>query len=387
MRRPKIVCAVVVAHLPRNSAGNTWAFLNWVLGLQQAGCDVWMVEHLTRAELQYPAGRPTPSESLHEHTWREAVERHGLQDRATLFLDDDAPNAEAFTRWAEDADAFINLSGQFKLAHRVQHIARRAYVDLDPAFTQLWAETLAVDMNYAMHTHFFTVGSCLATARIPATPQTWIPTLPAVSLPHWTRVEDGALPVDPLGHWTTVTHWHGYKSIPWEGRLHGDKRESLVTVRDLPRFGPKLLVATDMEPSWSDYGEFSATGWKFAPAADITSDDGIYRRFLSAGLGEFSVAKQGYVVSRSGWFSDRSACYLALGRPVVLQETGWTDVLPSDGGLRAWTTVEEAAEVLREVEEKHPWHCAAARRIAEEFLDARKVATKFLQNLGVPTGA
>lgn len=378
----KIVCAVVVAHLPRNSAGNTWAFLHWVLGLQQAGCDVWMVEHLQRAELQYAEGQAAPAESLHERTWRRAVEQHGLHERATLFLDDDAPNAEAFTRWAEDADAFVNLSGQFKLDHRVAHLARRAYVDLDPVFTQLWAETLGVDMNFAPHTHFFTVGACLGTsARLPAMTQRWIPTLPAVSLTHWASVAPTPLPVDPRGCWTTVTHWHGYKSLPWDGRLHGDKRESLVTVRGLPQRGPRLLVATDMEPSWSDYGEFSACGWRFVPAADITSDDAVYRAFLAGGLGEFSVAKQGYVVSHSGWFSDRSACYLALGRPVVLQETGWSEVLPSDAGLRAWHTEEEAAEVLREVEADYARHCAAARRIAEEYLDARLVARKFLAHL------
>ncbi|MBS0657016.1 MAG: hypothetical protein JSR82_02060 [Verrucomicrobia bacterium] len=383
-RRPKIVCAVVVAHLPRNAAGNTWAFLNWVLGLQQAGCDVWMVEHLNRSDLQYPEGAEAPAESLHERTWRRAVEQHGLQERATLFLDDDAPNAEAFTRWAADADAFINISGQFKLDHRVAHLPRRAYVDLDPAFTQLWAETLGVDMNYAPHTHFFTVGAGIGTtARIPVTPQRWIPTLPAVSLPHWTQVADAPLPVDPRGCWTTVTHWHGYKSIPWDGRLHGDKRESLVTVRELPQRGPRLLAATDMEPSWTDYAEFSACGWRFVPAADITAEDEVYRAFLAAGLGEFSVAKQGYVVSRSGWFSDRSACYLALGRPVVLQDTGWTDVLPSDAGLLAWNTLDEAAEVLRAVEADLPRHRAAARRIAEEYLDARKVMAKVLDHLGL----
>jgi hypothetical protein len=382
-RKPKIILGVVIAHVPRNGAGNTWAFLNWALGLREAGCDVWLVEHLDRAALAFDPG-DTSGVSVNERYWRAIAAEFGFQDRATLFVDDDAPDHDAFSRWAADADAVINLSGQFKLHHRIAHVPRRAYVDLDPAFTQLWAATLDVDMNFKGHTDFFSVGSRLAAARLPDTGLAWQPTLPPVSLAHWTSVEDVALPIDPAGCWTTVTHWHGYKTMPWEGRLYGDKRESLVEVRDLPKFGPRLLVATDMQPDWTDYQEFSAAGWRFIDAPKIGGDARVYRKFLAAGTGEFSVAKQGYVLSRCGWFSDRSACYLALGRPVVLQETGWSEALPSGDGLRAWQNVEEAAAVLREFESDPARHRAAARRIAEEFLDARKVAATFLARIGLP---
>ena len=381
-QKPKVICAVVIAHVPENSSGNTWAFLNWAIGLRAAGLDVWLVEHLDRAKLAFAPG-VTGGESLNERLWRRIVTEHGFEDRATLFLDDDADSAAAFTRWAEDADALVNLSGQFKLHDRVAHLSRRAYVDLDPAFTQLWAGTLDVDMNFAGHTHFFSVGSLVASAHLPPTGRKWLPTLSPVSLPHWTSVEDVALPIDPTDCWTTVTHWHGYKTMPWEGRVYGDKRESLVLVRDLPRHGARLLVATDMQPDWTDYQEFFATGWRFIDAAQISGDMRVYRKFLEASAGEFSVAKQGYVMSRCGWFSDRSACYLALGRPVVLQETGWSEVLPSGDGLRAWQTVEEAVEVLRDFEREPAKHRAAARRIAEEFLDARKVAATLLRRIGI----
>jgi hypothetical protein len=383
-RKPKIICGVVIAHVPRNAAGNTWAFLNWAIGLREAGCDVWLVEHLDRAALAFEPGDVT-GVSVNEHYWKEIAAEFGFQDRATLFVDDEAANSAEFTRWAADADAVINLSGQFKLHHRIAHVPRRAYVDLDPAFTQLWA-SIDVDMNFKGHTDFFSVGSRLAAAHLPDTGLKWQPTLPPVSLAHWTSVEDVALPVDPAGCWTTVTHWHGYKTMPWEGRLYGDKRESLVEVRDLPKHGPRLLVATDMQPDWTDYQEFFAAGWRFIDAPKISGDARVYRKFLAAGAGEFSVAKQGYVLSRCGWFSDRSACYLALGRPVVLQETGWSEALPSGDGLRAWHDVGEAAEVLREFERDPARHRTAARRIAEEFLDARKVATAFLNRIDL-TGA
>ena len=385
-RRPKVVCAVVIAHVPRSSAGNTWAFLQWALGLRQAGCDVWIVEHMDRAKLEADPEAAPGAPSLNERLWAEVAAEWGFEDCATLFLDDDAPSAEAFTRWAEDADAFLNLSGQFKLAHRVARIARRAYLDMDPGFTQLWAAVSGVDMNFEPHSHFFTVGALLPQAHLPATGREWIPTLPPVCLDQWRTAEPGPLPVDPAGCWTTVTHWHGYKQFPWDGRLYGDKRDSLVRVRDLPGLlgePPRVLVATDMTPDWHDHREFSTAGWRFAPAAAVCADLRVYRRFLAASAGEFSVAKQGYVVSRGGWFSDRAACYLALGRPVALEETGWSEALPSGDGLRAWTSVEEAAEALVEFERDPARHQAAARRIAEEFLDARKVCAAFLRALGL----
>ncbi|OAI43445.1 hypothetical protein AYO41_00100 [Verrucomicrobia bacterium SCGC AG-212-E04] len=381
-RKPRVICAVVIAHVPENSSGNTWAFLNWALGLRDSGCDVWLVEHLDRQSLKHPPGGGE-STSLNEQLWQRIIDEFGFAGRATLFLDDAADNADDFTRWAAEADALINLSGQFKLHHRVAHVPRRAYVDLDPAFTQLWAATLDVDMNFDGHTDFFSVGNRLAEAHLPDTGRKWQPTLTPVSLAHWTSVEDAPLPVDPSGCWTTVTHWHGYKTMPWEGRLYGDKRESLVGVRDLPRGGARLLVATDMQPDWTDYQEFSAAGWSFIDAAKISADARVYRKFLAAGIGEFSVAKQGYTLSRCGWFSDRSACYLALGRPVVLEETGWSEALPSGDGLRAWGTVDEAANALQEMERDLPRHRAAARRIAEEFLDARKVVAAFLARLRI----
>jgi hypothetical protein len=380
-RQPKIICAVGIAKVPY-VAGNTWAFLNWALGLREAGCDVWIVEHIDRNKLAADV-RDATGASVNERYWNEVVTESRFGGRATLFIDDQAPDSVAFTDWAADADVVINLSGQFKLHHRIAQVPRRAYVDFDPAFTQLWAATLNVDMNFEGHTDFFSVGSRVATAHLPNTGFVWQPTLPPVSIRHWDSVQDIPLPVDPTGCWTTVTHWHGYHSIPWEARWYGDKRESLIEVRDLPKRGPRLLVATDLQPDWTDYPEFTAAGWRFIHAPKISTDGRIYRNFLKASTGEFSVAKQGYVLSRCGWFSDRSACYLALGRPVALQETGWSEVLPSGDGLRAWHDIDEAAEVLAEFERDPARHRAAARRIAEEFLDARKVAKAVLNRLDV----
>jgi len=386
--RPRVVCAVVIAHVPENSAGNTWAFLNWALGLREAGLDVWLVEHLASTALAWPAGPRAAGGSLNERLWRQVVDEFGFTDRATLFIDGDAPEAGAFTTFAREADLFVNLSGQFHLHDRVVHIRRRLYVDLDPAFTQLWATTCDVDMNFDAHTDFASVGSCLDDAILPRTGHRWLPTLPPVSLAHWSPEAAAAdptpLPVSaqPDGMWTTVTHWYGYNQIPWDGHLYGNKRDSLVAIRELPRRGPRLLVVADLAPGWEDWDAFVAAGWRFAPPEAVCADWRVYRKFLAASLGEFSVAKDGYVVARCGWFSDRSACYLALGRPVALQDTGWPRVLPAGDGLAAWSTIDEAVASLEVFAAAPARHAAAARRIAQEHLAAPLVARRLLDQLG-----
>jgi hypothetical protein len=376
--RPKIVVALVVAHVPQHSAGNTWAFLNWALAFRDAGWDVWIVEHLDRDQLLLPE---SGGQSLNEQLWNAVADEFGFAGRATLFIDGDAPSREAFRQFAADARLFVNVSGQFKLHDLVAHIPARLYVDVDPAFTQLWAAVCGVDMNFDAHTHFATVAARLPHALLPDTGRTWIPTLPPVSLAHWSPEALAActtrLPetVRPEGAWTTVTHWYGYSQIPWEGRTYGNKRDSFEKIVALPRSGHRLLVATDLQPDWPDHAEFAAAGWEFIPSTAVCDDWRVYRQFIGRSAGELGVAKDGYVVSRCGWFSDRSALYLALGRPVAMQDTGWADALPDGDGLRSWSTADEAAETLAAFAAEPERHATAARRIAEEHLAGARVAS------------
>ncbi|MCA1481056.1 hypothetical protein, partial [Bradyrhizobium sp. NBAIM08] len=112
--------------------------------------------------------------------------------------------------------------------------------------------------------------------------------------------------------------------MQWQGRRYAGKRESLVEMKNLPRFVEQsCTIATDMTPDWDDYADFSAAGWKFISSAAASENIESYLRFISASRGEIGIAKEGYVVSRAGWMSDRSVVYLALGKPVVLHDTGW----------------------------------------------------------------
>jgi hypothetical protein len=384
----RVVCGVVIAHCPGPSAGNAWAFLNWILAFRDAGWDVWMVEHLVTKDLRWPGPERRPGESENEKLWARMVAEVGIEDHATLFIDGDARSARDFERFAAEATLFVNLSGQFRLLDRVSRIGQRVYVDMDPVFTQLWAVVSGVNMNFAGHTDFASYGDVDG----PLTPRTghrWRGTLPPVSLDVWSpeRLSEASSvrlpgPVDPSGTWTTVGHWYGYDQMVWEGRVYGNKRDSWLEVRDLPRRGFRLAIATDLEPAWGDHEEFTAAGWRFIKVPEVASDWKTYRQFLGRSAGEFSVAKHGYVVSGSGWFSDRSASYLALGRPVVLEDTGWSRRLPSGEGLLAWSTPDEAAAQLARVEADLERHSRAARRIAERHLAGPVVIEELLRALG-----
>ncbi|NBQ66051.1 MAG: hypothetical protein EBT95_11140, partial [Verrucomicrobia bacterium] len=179
----------------------------------------------------------------------------------------------------------------------------------------------------------------------------------------------------------TITHWYGYAAVEWEGKSHGNKAEEFEKLRGWPRqTGLSPRIVTDLGVG-EERSRFEAEGWDFLGPEPVCSDWREYRSFLAASRGEFSPAKSGYVTARTGWFSDRSALYLALGRPVLLQETGWSAWLPEGKGLVAFRTPEEAAAKAREIESDHGRHARAAEEVAREHLAAEKSIVNALKRL------
>jgi hypothetical protein len=176
------------------------------------------------------------------------------------------------------------------------------------------------------------------------------------------------------GRWTTITHWYGYAAVEWEGRSYGNKAEEFAKLRGWPaETGLRPRVVTDLGPG-EEKEKFASEGWEFLEPEGICSDWKDYRAFLAASRGEFSPAKAGYVTARTGWFSDRSVLYLALGRPVLLQETGWSKWLPEGRGLVAFRSPEEAVAKAREIEADYQAHAQAAGEVAEEcFAETRAI--------------
>jgi len=308
--------------------------MNWVTGLRELGWDVWITEHIDGKEVGEP--EEGAARSPQEEFWYATAEEFGLSDRQCLIVNGKSPDLEAMRDFASGADFFLNYSGQFKRLDLAGERAVKCYLDVDPGFTQLWSEVYGSDMNFAGHDLFFTVGTNFGSedVRLPRSSREWIPIRPAVSAEYWKGRLQAAGGPDPHGTWSTVAHWYGYGDLIWDGRTYGGKRANLKAAAPLPGLcaAAGFTIASDLEPGWEDYDAFAGGGWKLARSSDVCRDVDSYLRFIAGSAGEIGVAKGGYVESRGGWISDRSMVYLSLGRPVLLQDTGWTRVVePRDG--------------------------------------------------------
>jgi hypothetical protein len=280
---------------------------------------------------------------------------------------------------------FLNYSGQFKMLDLLGDRVTKGYLDVDPGFTQLWVETCGTDMNFAGHDLFLTVGSNFRSPnlRLPRTPQEWIPILAPVPGEYWReRLAAAGGAADPKA-WTTVSHWYGYNDLVWEGNTYGGKRDSLHALANLPRMtGVPFTIASDLQPGWEDYDPFINGGWNLISSAEVCRDVDAYLRFIAGSRGEIGVAKGGYVVSRGGWVSDRSVIYLALGRPVVLQDTGWPEVVTPRPGLLPFEDVSGAARRITEADENWDGQSAGARKLADGVFAPASALKSLLERVG-----
>ncbi len=385
--KKRAVVGVGVAGFPKHAAGNSWAFLQWATGLRELGWDVWIVESLQPKEVVDRQGRRCAlAESHNLAHWQSFLRELGWDEKASLLVEGEVQDERKLREFAQGADLFLNLSGHFKRHDLVAGAAARVYVDLDPAFTQIWAKVYGSAMNFAGHNAFWSVGLSMGRgAVVPDTGHDWKPVRPPVCRRYWSTQAAGK-PMGPpaeagRGRWTTITHWYGYAAVEWEGRSYGNKSEEFEKLRGWPGLtGLRPRVVTDLGPG-EEKDRLEAEGWEFLEPAGICSDWKEYRAFLAASRGEFSPAKSGYVTARTGWFSDRSVLYLSLGRPVLLQETGWSEWLPEGRGLVAFRTPDEAAEKVREIEANYATHAQAAGEVAEECFAETQAIPLALQHL------
>ena len=377
---PRIVIGVGIAGYPVSAAGNTWCYLQWILGFRAAGWDVWVVEDVPTAKcIDWQGASSSFEKSANLAHWERIMREFKFEGRATLLVDGESPGRQDLLDFAAGADLFLNVCGHFKNRAVMQGPKRRIYLDMDPAFTQIWSKVYGVDMNFAGHDLFFTIGALLnrPSCRAPKLDMEWRITLPPVNLEYWSG---GAVPSGDA--FTTMTHWYGYSEVEFEGQWYGNKSEEFQKIIALPgRTQARIEIATDLDPAQDEYGAFTREGWRLIKASPLNEPWQRYRDYIDASKGEFCVAKNGYVRSRCGWFSDRSSCYLSMGRPVVLQDTGWNEVLPEGDGLLSFHDLDSAARALEIVLEDEERHRRAARKIAEDHLDARKVVQDMVSKI------
>jgi hypothetical protein len=348
--------------------GASWAVLQYLLGLRRLGHEIAFVEQLP--------SRSEPSELYFDRV----IDAFGMRDQCSLLVGRETAigrHYDDLTRWARTADVVLNISGLLRDEQLYGHAPTRVYLDIDPAFTQLWHSVEGVDMNLAPHTHFVTVGQAIGRdgCDVPTCDLDWIGTLQPVVLTEWPIA--GKTPQHAL---TSVGNWRGYGSIE-TGTIHyGQRAHSVRELIDLPnRIGEPVLLALAIHADESrDLAALAEHGWRLADPGVVADTPEAYRAFVSGSWGELGIAKSGYVLSRCGWFSDRSCCYLASGRPVLAQETGFSDFLPTGAGLFAFSNVEEACGAAEELRRDYPGHADAARSLAEEYFDSDRVLSRLL---------
>ncbi len=384
-----ILVSGMLAGVPHHG-GATWAVLQYVLGLRQLGHDVWFVEPVD------PAGPETASAAGPEAVAPETVayfdlvcRQFDLQDRAALLIRGSRQTIglpwSRLAAAARDADLLLNLSGLLREESLCEPIPSRLYLDLDPAFTQLWHDVEGIDMGLAGHTCYATVGTALGSkdCPIPTCGVEWIPTLQPVVLDEWPVA--GHITRDAF---TTIANWRGYGSVQRDGVLYGQKVHALREFIDLPRqAGDRFDLGLAIDPGEErDLRALERGGWNLVDPYAAASTPDRYRRFIAGSLAEVGIAKSGYALSRSGWFSDRSACYLASGRPVLAMETGFSRVLPTGVGLLSFQSSEEALAGIHAIRYDYARQSRAAREIAEAYFDSRTVLSKLLERVTSESG-
>lgn len=383
MKRPPVLVSGRMAGAPRQG-GAAWAVLQYVLGLRRLGHEVYFMEPIPEAALQ-PAGLPLAA-SEQASCMERIAESFALEGKAALLVPETRQTVglpyRELVAVAERADLVVNLSGCLRDEEILGRVPIRLYLDLDPGFTQLWHRSGGLDVGLDGHTHFATVGLALGdpTCPVPTCGREWVGTLQPVVLEEW----PAAGPVERRA-FTSVANWRSYGSIEHKGVFYGQKAHAFRELADLPsRAHARFELALAIHPDETeDLALLRRGGWGVVDPLEAAGTPERYRAFVAGSKAEIGVAKSGYVAARCGWFSDRSACYLASGRPVVAQDTGFAPFLPTGVGLLVFQDRDEAVVAVEEVERDYDLHAAAARRIAEEHFASDRVLGALLGRVGL----
>ena len=372
--------------------GVTWDYIQYLLGFRALGHDVWYLED-TSAWAYDPVKQEPSADCSHNTSYLGRVmHEFGMADRwiyrngadGTCHGVADAVEAEQILA---SADVLANVSGACWLREPTAAIPLKLFLDGDPMFTQI---SLAADpdseysQRVRAHERHYSFGLNIGRpgCRVPECGLRWLPTVQPISLDWWgkTLMPPGAVHI-AADAWTTVMNWASYAPKEFEGQTYGQKDLEFARFTGLPSLTEEKFVLA----MGQGIGQKRPTealveqGWTIIEPDVHIPDYASYHDFLTNSKGEWSIAKNGYVRSESGWFSCRSACYLAAGKPVVVQDTGWTAHLPSGDGVLAFTTPDEAAAALAKVSSDYDHHCRAARAYAEEHFDAEKVCAQLLE--------
>lgn len=385
MTRETIVVAGALAQKP-NRGGHTWVFLQYLLGFKRLGWDVLFLDHLEPEMCLDSAGQShSLDRSANLEYFRQVMERFGLGDCYAVLIDRGQrclglPRERVLERVRGSA-FLLNVVGFLRDEEILAAAPRRVFLDIDPGFGQIWRELGLHDL-FRGHDDFVTIAENLGQpfCAIPTCELDWVTTRQPVVLEHW--------PAQLMlrgDSFTSIASWRGaYGPLEYRGKTYGLRVHEFRKFVELPRLsGQRFQIALDIHPSEvNDLALLDASGWERVDPCEAAGDPWAYQAFIQSSRAELMVAKNIYVQTASGWFSDRSICYLASGRPVLAQDTGLGRIYPLGEGLLSFTTLEEAVAGTEAILADPQRHSRAARRIAEEYFDSDLILNRLLERLG-----
>jgi len=379
-----IVVGGALAQKP-HQAGHTWQFLQYLLGFRRLGWDVLFVDELEAAMCVDDRGRPCRlEESVNLSYFRDVMIEFGL-DRSCVLLQGGRSvfgvSRELALERTRRSALLLNIMGYLADEEILAAAPRRVFLDTDPGFGQMWRELGQADI-FAGHDDHVTIAENIGRpdCGIPTAGLDWLTTPQPVFLEAW---EPNPLPT--TGAFTSVGAWRGpYAPIELQGVTYGLRVHEFRKFVELPRLtGDRFELALDIDAAETrDLALLDLHGWALVDPHEVARDPATYRAYVRSSLAEFMVARGIYVQTRSGWFSERSICYLASGRPVLAQDTGLESLYPLGEGLLAFHTLEEAAAGVEEIRSDCLRHSRAARELAVAHFDSDRVLGRLLGSLG-----
>ena len=390
MKRKKIIAMGFMGSCP--IAGVIWQHIHYIVGLQRLGHDVYYIEDSAR--LPY---NPETFEVNNQFDYAGKIlarlasefgfERHWgfcaryLPRNPTVGLP-----LKRIRQLYRDADAILNVCGAQEFNDDLRQSDRIIYIESDPGVEQIKIDKRTkLTIEYlGQHCALFTFGENIGTKNFPVPLHgwKWLPTRQPIVTDLWKtpRTPTKAAVLTTIANWTTS----GLKDITWRGEkyLWSKSREFLRFISAPRKAGEPFELATDIKDT-KTRNKFARNGWRFRSPHDLSSDYWLYRDYIRGSKGEFTVAKDQYVRLNTGWFSDRSACYLAAGRPVITQDTKFSAHYGIDGGLFAFHSLGEITEAVKRIKADYTHHSGAAREIACQIFDAGKVLASLLDRAGV----
>jgi len=371
-------------------AGVTFQFLHYLIGLRRLGYDPYYVEDSGRWIYDPHLNDLSPDALPNIQAVLPALEANGIGGRWAFR--GNYPGGQCYgmseqqiLQLYREADAFLNVTGAQEI--REEHLAckRRVYVESDPFASQVKVAKGDPGMiaTLAAHDTLFSFGENLDApdCDVPIEKFRWLPTRQPIALELW----DNPCPPDPKSAYNTITTWHNQgKDIHWRDNIwYWTKDREFEKFIELPRLRPgvafELAAGVDEEVR----RRLNDHGWKQLSSIAISRDIEGYRNYIQQSRAEFTVARDQYVRANTGWFSDRSACYLAASRPVITQETGFSKFLPTGKGLFGFKTRGDILDAVDAIESDYAGHCRAAREIAAEYLAAEKVVGSLMERAGL----